>query len=241
MKRFAVRFSAFLLALTAVSGAFSMPLLTGKAMPPEPQEVSTRPVYTIVLDAGHGGEDGGAVSAGGVYEKDLNLAIVLLLHDLLQANGIPVVLTRSTDILLYNRNTDFKGRKKALDLAARRKIAEETENCVFVSIHMNAFPQTQYSGLQVWYSPNHADSCQLAESVQQMTRKHLQPENDRRVKPATSSIYLLHHLQMPAILVECGFLSNPSEAEKLDTPAYQQQLAFLLFLSLMEWVSSGTQ
>ena len=92
---------------------------------------------TIILDAGHGGEDGGAVSSSGALEKDLNLSLTLLLRDMLRANGIHVILTRESDALLYDRNVDFHGRKKALDLAARKTIAESTPNSLFVSIHMN--------------------------------------------------------------------------------------------------------
>ena len=234
MKHTVLHFLAFLLVLTACSSLLSLPLLTGAALPQPDTVAYGAPGLTVVLDAGHGGEDGGAKSASGVLEKDINLAIALRLRDLLEANGISVVLTRSTDVLLYDRNVDYHGRKKALDLAARRKIAEETQNCIFVSIHMNAFPQTQYHGLQVWYSPNHTDSVILAKTVQELAQSQLQPENDRRVKSATSSIYLLHHLTVPAILVECGFLSNPQEAEKLATSEYQDQLAFLLFLALTD-------
>lgn len=237
MKQFMIRFFTFLLVLCASTSALSLPLLSGAASQTAQKPSATTftsPAFTVVLDAGHGGEDGGASSASGLLEKDINLAIALRLRDLLEANGIPVVLTRSTDTMLYDRNANFKGRKKSLDLAARRKIAEETENCIFVSLHMNAFPQPQYSGLQVWYSPNHADSLTLAETVQSLAQNRLQPENDRRVKSATSAIYLLHHLHVPAILVECGFLSNPQEAQKLATEEYRDQLALLLFLSLID-------
>ncbi len=199
-----------------------------------PSAADTAPEYTIVLDAGHGGEDGGASSASGTLEKDLNLAIVMSLRDLLVAGGARVVLTRTDDTLLYDKTVDYHGRKKALDLATRRKIAEETPNAVFISIHMNAFPQTQYRGLQVWYSQNNPASLSLAESIQRLTSEQLQPENTRRAKAATSSIYLLHHLTCPAILVECGFLSNPEEAVLLKTEEYQEQLAFLLFLAISQ-------
>ena len=234
MKRFWLRFMGFLLAFCSMAAVFSTPSFQYFDRLAQSSAVETAPVVTVVLDAGHGGEDGGAVSASGVFEKDVNLAITLALRDLLAANGVSVVLTRSEDILLYDRTVDYHGRKKALDLAARRKIAEETPNCVFVSIHMNAFPQTQYSGLQVWYSPNSAASLTLAQTVQGLVAEKMQPENDRKVKPATSSIYLLHHLQCPAILVECGFLSNPHEAELLATKEYQNQLAYLLFLSITQ-------
>ena len=206
---------------------FSAPMETVQPLP-------ARAPVTVVLDAGHGGEDGGAVGASGVYEKDVNLAVTLILRDLLVANGVNVVLTREDDRLLYDREVNYHGRKKALDLAARKQIAEKTPNAVFVSIHMNAYPQSQYRGLQVWYSPNNESSEPLAAALQARIANSLQPENERRVKPATSSIYLLHRLKVPAVLVECGFLSNPEECAALEDPAYQRQLALELFAGLMQ-------
>ncbi|MBE6530370.1 MAG: N-acetylmuramoyl-L-alanine amidase [Ruminococcaceae bacterium] len=187
---------------------------------------------TIVLDAGHGGEDGGAVSQSGILEKEINLSIAKRLEALLTANGFRVVMTRTEDELLYDKNTDYQGRKKSLDLAARRKIAEETPNCIFVSIHMNSYPDARYNGLQVWYSPNNPSSKVIADTIQETIKTNLQPENDRKTKAATSAIYLLHHLTVPSVLVECGFLSNSEEAEKLNTPEYQEQLALVLSLAI---------
>ncbi len=235
MKKIMLRFVAFLLLLTTVCGALSLPSLidAAKVLPAVGSDAK-KTSYTVVIDPGHGGEDAGASGKNGVREKDINLAIAFDLRDLLVANGVSVVLTRETDILLYDRNVDYHGRKKALDLAARRRIAEDTENCIFVSIHMNSFPQEKYSGLQVWYSKHHIGSKILAETLQNTAKVQLQPQNNRLPKPATSAIYLLHHLQMPAVLVECGFLSNPGEAERLSTREYQRQLAFLIFLSLTE-------
>ena len=195
-------------------------------------QTATAVLPTIVLDAGHGGEDGGAVSQSGILEKELNLAIAKRLEVLLVANGFHVVMTRTEDEMLYDKNADYQGRKKALDLATRRQIAEETPNCVFVSIHMNSYPDARYDGLQVWYSPNHPSSQTIAEEIQKTTRELLQPENDRQTKAATSAIYLLHNLTVPAVLVECGFLSNPAEAEKLTTAEYQEQLALVLSLAI---------
>ena len=235
MKHFLSRFLIFLLAFLVVTTSLSLPQLSANRLASfEAVDTKSTVPFTVVLDAGHGGEDGGAVSAAGFAEKEANLAIALCLQELLEANGITVRLTRSEDILLYDRDVDYHGRKKALDLAARRKIAESTENCVFVSIHMNAYPIEKYNGLQVWYSPNNPSSRLLAENVQSMTSDLLQPDNNRKVKAATSSIYLLHHLNCPAILVECGFLSNPEEAAALATEDYQKKLAFLLFLSISE-------
>lgn len=236
MNSFGIRFVAFILLLTLCTLALSSPALFKHQNSVTEALAPLNERFVFVLDAGHGGEDGGAVSAEGSYEKDLNLSVTLLLRDIMEANGMRVLLTRDTDTLLYDRNVNFEGRKKALDLAARRAIAEKTENCVFVSIHMNAFPQTQYSGLQVWYSKNEPASLTLAQSVQSLTQELLQPHNNRRIKPATSSIYLLHHLSVPAILVECGFLSNPDEARLLSREEYQKKLAFLLFLALSDGI-----
>ncbi len=232
-----IRLTALFLCFCAVAAVFCAPSLYDYQHATQPASAATQPQFTVVLDAGHGGEDGGAVSASGIYEKDVNLAIARSLEQLLTANGISVVMTRTEDVLLYDRNVDFRGRKKALDLAARRKIAEETENAVFVSIHMNAYPKQKYSGLQVWYSKNSPLSQTLAQSIQSLAAEQLQPENDRKIKPATSSIYLLHRLECPAVLVECGFLSNPEEAKQLGTKEYQDQLAFLLFLSITDGLS----
>lgn len=194
-------------------------------------------VVTIVLDAGHGGEDGGAVGhVGGreIYEKDINLAICKILRDLLEQNGIPVGMTREEDTLLYNRDVDFHGRKKILDLEARLQIGQRTPNGIFVSVHMNSFPQNQYHGLQVYYSPNHPLSHTMAENIQETASSTLQPDNHRKVKAATSSIFLLDRLECPAILVECGFLSHEEECAALSTEDYQQKMAFLLFASLCQ-------
>ncbi len=234
MKRKWIRLTTLLLSFCCISGLFSIPYLRQYRKEATSSASTPKQEYTVVLDAGHGGEDGGASSASGALEKEINLAITTSLRDLLVASGVRVVLTRSEDVLLYDKTVDYHGRKKALDLAARRKIAEETPNAIFVSIHMNAFPQTQYKGLQVWYSKYDPSSLTLAQSVQRLASEQLQPENNRRVKAATSSIYLLHHLTCPAILVECGFLSNPEEASLLATEEYQNKLAFLLFLAISD-------
>lgn len=199
--------------------------------------VSATPGYTVIIDAGHGGEDGGAVGkmdGREIYEKDLNLTISLLLRDLLEADGVGVVMTREQDVLLYDRNTDYKGRKKVLDLAARLNIGQRIENALFVSIHMNAFTQSQYKGLQVYYSPNHAASATLAQGIQTRVSEQLQRDNHRKVKRAGSEIHLLEHLTCPAVLVECGFLSNADDCRALSDAEYQRKLAFLLFCAIRE-------
>lgn len=193
------------------------------------------PIRVVVIDAGHGGEDAGASGAAGLMEKEVNLAVAFALRDVLEAAGIPTVMTRTEDKLLYDRNVDYQGRKKVLDLAARLNIAEATEECLFISIHMNAFPQAQYNGLQVWYSPHDPRSARIAEAVQ-TAAVTLQPDNHRKIKAAGSNIFLLDNLDTPAILVECGFLSNPEEAERLANTAYQRQVALAIFAGIVGYM-----
>jgi N-acetylmuramoyl-L-alanine amidase len=192
---------------------------------------------TVILDAGHGGEDGGASSADGILEKDLNLALALTMHDILTASGVSVILTRETDTLLYDINVDFQGRKKMLDMQARIKITNAAINPVFVSLHMNTYPNPSCQGVQVWYSANNEASETLAKIIHATTQEMLQHENDRPVKRSGSSIYLLHHLECPAVLVECGFLSSPEEAALLNDAAYRQQLALTLCMGILRAIA----
>ncbi len=191
------------------------------------------PIRVVVIDAGHGGEDCGAISAAGLYEKDVNLAVAEYLRDLLEAAGVPVVMTRTEDKLLYDRDVDFEGRKKALDMAARLHTVTSVEDALLVSIHMNAFPQTQYSGTQVWYGEQVPRSAVIAKAIQDRAHEW-QPQNNRKIKPSAGNIYLLDQPDCPAVLVEGGFMSNPTEAANLSDPAYQQELAFVIFTAIME-------
>ena len=193
---------------------------------------------TVIIDAGHGGEDGGTSSASGLVEKDVNLDISKKLCDMLRASGINVVMTREEDKLLYDRNVDFHGRKKKLDLAARLAVAENTPDSIFVSIHMNSFTNPKYSGLQVWYSQNNPDSMALAEIIRTFNQEQLQNYNTRKTKAATSSIFLLDKATCPAVLVECGFLSNAEEAARFESAEYKQQVAFVIFCSIMEFLDA---
>ncbi len=198
---------------------------------------SSAPAYTtVVIDAGHGGEDGGTSSAAGLVEKDINLSIAKKLAEMLRANGVNVVMTREDDRLLYDRNIDFHGRKKKLDMAARLNIINQAENAIFVSIHMNSYTSPQYSGLQVWYSPHNADSEVLASVIQAGNKALLQPDNERKIKSATSTIFLLDKATCPAVLVECGFLSNPDEAAEFASDDHRQRVALLLCSSILEFL-----
>ena len=235
--------TAYLLGGSPTARAMKKPLTEAAGTVGEPS-ANDSPITCIVIDAGHGGEDGGASSAAGVVEKDVNLSVALALRDLLEAAGVPVVMTRTEDILLYDRNVNFQGRKKILDLAARRIVAEKTaaaaaENggtSLFISIHMNAFPQPQYSGMQVWYSTADPASEEIAAAIQSASVT-LMPDNHRKIKAAGSHIYLLDRIQTPAVLVECGFLSNPAEAERLGRTDYRHALAALILSAIAPYLT----
>ena len=193
---------------------------------------------TIVIDAGHGGEDGGC-EGNGLVEKNLNLDISMRLASLLREAGVNVVMTRETDILLYDKNSDYEGKKKVQDVRRRLEIATEQENAVLVCIHMNYFAETKYSGLQVWYSKNDSKSRILANLIQTEVKTTLQPNNKRSIKEATSGIFLLNNAPFPAVLVECGFLSNTDEARALGDAEYRQALAKVIFEAIMEYISQN--
>lgn len=204
--------------------------------------VSTGAHVRVVIDAGHGGEDGGTSGDDGTREKDVNLAVALLVRDMLSASGVGCVMTRTEDKLLYDAYgdlSDYTGKKKVYDLKNRLRIAGEHDDAVFVSIHMNAFSGKQYSGLQVYYSPNDPGSSTLAGLVQGTVRKYLQPENDRETKRAGSSIYLLDRIGTPGILIECGFLSNAEECRNLCDPAYRQKLALAISSAIVEYLAGA--
>ena len=248
-RRFAVPLLATLLIIAALLLSVVVYLLGGSPLGKErgaaytdaPAGDGDRPITVVVIDPGHGGEDGGASSASGVVEKDVNLAVAFALRDLFEAAGIPVVMTRTEDILLYDRGVNFQGRKKVLDLAARQLTAEKVASAaaedggasLFISIHMNAFPAPQYSGMQVWYGVSDPLSREMADAIQTASLT-LMPNNRRKTKAAGSNIYLLDRIKTPAVLVECGFLSNPDEAEKLAAEAYRYALAAVIFAGVVE-------
>ena len=190
---------------------------------------------TFVIDAGHGGVDCGTVGVNGCYEKDLNLLYAEQLKALLTEAGYHAVLTRTEDRLLYKENEDIPGKRKHYDLKNRLDIAESYDNAVLISIHMNSFSEEKYKGFQVYYSPACEESRLLAEGMQRAVKKELQPWNNRTVKKSEGTIYLLDNATIPAVLVECGFLSNREECALLGEEDYQKQLCFLLFCAMIEY------
>ncbi len=192
-----------------------------------------RPIKTVIIDAGHGGFDGGAVAEDGTPEKDINLQIAKSLRDFLELYNFNVVMTRESDV--STASDDAKGNKKTSDLYNRLKLMGEYENAIFVSIHLNKFTSTAVSGAQTFYSQKTENSERLALSVHSSIINMLQPENERQIKKGTSSIYLLKNALCPAIIVECGFLSNKAELQKLKDENYQRMMAFCIFCGIMDY------
>lgn len=177
----------------------------------------------ILIDPGHGGIDGGAVSQSGTMEKDINLKISLKLREKLKNTGYKVIMTREEDKGLYTEDGKIR-KKKIEDLNNRCKIKEESECDMFISIHLNMFPESKYYGAQVWYSRN-KDSERLAKILQDNLKNNLNSNNNRQEKAALDSYKVLRcNDDMPSVLVECGFLSNYNEEQKLKSEEYQNNI-----------------
>lgn len=189
--------------------------------------VSTSPVEktdTFIIDAGHGGMDGGAVGTSGVMEKDINLNVALELKNILESKGKKVILTRDSDKSLHTTNSSKIRTQKRSDLEYRKKVLTDNPEAVFVSIHMNKFEQSKYRGAQVFYADNEKSRI-IGETVQAALREGLADGNDRVAKTVESSVFILKGVTTPAIIVECGFLSNPDEEKLLSDANYQKKLA----------------
>ena len=189
---------------------------------------------TFVIDPGHGGEDGGAVSCTGHKESDINLQIALRLNDLMHFLGFDTVMIRSTDQSVHSGGNSI-AQRKASDLKNRVRMVGEIPNAVLISIHQNFFPESKYSGAQMFYN-SHPKAKQMAQMLQKSFVSTINPGSNRKEKPVTG-IYLLEHIAAPGVLVECGFLSNPGEEARLRTAEYQKKIACVIAstLSGLDW------
>ena len=189
---------------------------------------------TVIIDAGHGGEDGGAISVTGVRESTLNLEISLRLNDLLHFLGVRTEMIRTEDISVYTEG-DTIAQKKVSDIHNRVAAVNRTPDALLVSIHQNQFSESQYRGAQVFYAPG---SQALAELLQSELAAQVDPRNHRQCKQA-QNIYLLEHISCPAVLIECGFLSNPAEEALLRDAAYQKKLACAIACALASYLEEA--
>ncbi len=187
----------------------------------------------VVIDAGHGGDDPGKVGINGANEKDINLEIAELVKVFLEANDITVVMTRESDDGLYDADAP---NKKVQDMKRRIALIDETAPALTVSIHQNSYPEEYVHGAQVFYYSGSTQGKRLAESIQTELVGRVDPENKRQVK-ANDSYYLLKKTGIPIVIVECGFLSNGAEAEKLCSPGYQERIAWAIHIGILRYLN----
>ncbi len=187
----------------------------------------------LLIDPGHGGQDGGALSDNGAQEDDINLSISLNLYDMLRFCGYHVKMTRTEDISIVHADDAANRSWKVKDMHNRLEMYNDAQ--LTVSIHQNHFSQSQYHGAQIFYSKNCSESRDVAGCIREQILTLLQPENTRELKAAGENIFLLHNTKKPALIVECGFLSNLEEAAKLQDTQYQQQMAFALCCGILQY------
>ena len=190
---------------------------------------------TVVIDAGHGGDDPGKIGINGALEKDINLQIVQRLKQYLESDGVRVVLTRETEDGLYDSNAS---NKKVQDMKRRIEKIEQTDPVLTVSIHQNSYPEEYVHGAQVFYYNGSSGGEKLAERIQEQMVRDLDPENHRQIKP-NDSYYLLKKTKGTIVIVECGFLSNAAEAEKLCDETYQDRVAWSIHKGILRYINGN--
>ncbi len=191
---------------------------------------------TVIVDAGHGGEDGGTCSEDGVLEKDINLSISLYLTEILRCYGYNVIMTRSNDEQIGDNSLPTIRQRKVSDVRKRLELTKLYPDSLFVSIHQNHYSSSRYSGAQVFYSPKSPVSKLLAETVQNSIVGLIQKDNERKTKEIGTNVYLLYNCENPAVMVECGFLSNTDESKLLATTDYQKKIAFSVACGIIKFL-----
>ena len=212
--------------------------ITERALPTSGTAASDKPV--IVLDAGHGGLDSGAVGSAGTLEKDINLSIVLTLRDMFEMSGFEVVLTRDQDISIYSDGVEGIRNQKLSDMDNRLKIIQSYPDSIFLCVHQNNFTDPRYFGAQMFYNNNNPQNRTLAQ-IMQNRFVQLQPDNDREIKLSGEELFLLKTNKNPSLMIECGFLSNPEEEANLSTWEYQQKVAFTIYSGVMEYLDATAE
>jgi len=187
----------------------------------------------FVLDAGHGGEDGGAVSIHGISESGINLSVSKKLDSLLGFYGVAPVLLREEDISLHDADAVTLREKKVSDLKNRVAAIQAVEHATLISVHQNTYPDSRYRGTQVFYAATEG-SQELAQQIQSAIKTTIQPENKRDVKAIPDTVYIMSHVDCRAVLIECGFLTNPEEEALLRDERYQRKFASVLLSVLLD-------
>lgn len=185
---------------------------------------------TVIIDPGHGGIDVGTVGIDGSLEKNINLSISLDLYDYLMVSGINTVLTRDGDYEVYKAGE----KRTKSDLYNRMDFINSVPDSILISIHQNHFENEAEWGTQVWFSPNDEISPTLADKILRSVKKNIQPENKRENKASDNSYYILYKAQKPSVMVECGFVSNKNENNKLQDKEYQKDMAYSILAGICE-------
>ena len=193
-------------------------------------------LLTVIIDAGHGGFDGGCIGADGTLEKDINLSVTVKTNSVLRFFGYQTLLTRNGDNMTCDEGISSQRARKVSDIKNRFALLENTDCLCFISIHQNFFGGNAH-GAQIFYSGGNEESKILAQTLQDNIRTALQPENSRVIKQATDDIYILYHTKKPAVLAECGFISNSSDAAMLTDEEYQNKLAFVIAESTLKYLA----
>lgn len=208
----------------------------GRAVTVISESKGVKPRHCIVIDAGHGGVDGGAVSCTGVLESGINLEIALRLRDLSHLLGYDTLMIRTTDVSIHTSGQTI-AQKKISDLKERVRIINSTENSILLSIHQNYYPDDRYSGAQVFYNGDE-QSANLAKTLQERFTATLNPGSNRKIKKA-KGIYLMEQIRCTGVLIECGFLSNYQEEAKLRNEEYQKQLCCVIMAGLSQYLNDS--
>lgn len=193
--------------------------------------------WTVVIDAGHGGNDPGKIGVDDSLEKELNLIIAKKVQKLLEQQDVEVVMTRESDAGLYEEQTS---NKKVQDMKNRCALINETQPDCVVSIHQNSYHEEYVTGAQVFYYGTSQEGQRLAETIQEKLISHVDPENHRQAK-ANESYYLLKKTEVPIVIVECGFLSNWEEAKKLQEDSYQNKIAWAVSMGILSYLGERAE
>lgn len=196
--------------------------------------ISNETLPVIIIDAGHGGEDGGAVGVDGTYEKDINLRISLKVNEILSIFGYETHLIRTTDSSVHTTGNSIRERKVS-DIHNRADTMNLYENCIYLSIHQNKYGDSRIWGAQTFYSANCEESKEIAQFIQNAIKSQLQPENKRQVKKSGTDIYVLYNATKPAVMVECGFVSNQNELNNLKDSTYQNNMALSITTGIINY------
>ena len=225
--------------VAAVGCCCAVLVLSGVAKSVEKSEsamAETTEKQIIIIDPGHGGPDGGGIGINGTIEKDVNLNISKYLGSLLNISGYEVVYTRTEDVSIYDEGTEGLRNQKISDMENRLEIIKKYPDSIFFSIHQNQYTDSSYFGGQMFYTTNNSSNFRLA-TIMQEKFAELQEGTDREVKLIDNGLYLFKNTEQPALLIECGFLSNVKDAENLSNPEYQKKVAFTIYRGLTEYLT----